>query len=159
MRALVFESTGSWTSTCFNASMLRSASTTTAPPGEACTLSSSRAQARQPGLYAELCLCPRDAYSADGRRGMHTLVIESAAEARQTRLYADLCLCPRHAHSVYDRRGMTNGPVCAETDGLVIRRNGWSGMRRDRGSQVSSRIRQPRLPPAHGATLRRSKSL
>ena len=52
---------------------------------------------------------------------MHTLVIESAAEARQTRLYADLCLCPRHAHSVYDRRGMTNGPVCAETDGLVIR--------------------------------------
>jgi len=71
------------------------------------------AQARQLGLYVELCLCPRHARSASIRSGMHALVI--GAQARQMGLYVELCLCPRR-------------------DMHALR------MRRDRGSQVSSRI-------------------
>ena len=62
------------------------------------------AQARQLGLYVELCLCPRHARSASIRSGMHALVI--GAQARQLGLYVELCLSPRHACSAYDMRGM-----------------------------------------------------
>ena len=70
------------------------------------------AQARQLGLYVELCLCPRHARSASIRSGMHTLVI--GAQARQLGLYVELCLSSRHACSAYDMRAMqaivTEGP-------------------------------------------------
>jgi hypothetical protein len=61
------------------------------------------AQARQLGLYEELCLSPRHARSASIRSGMHALVI--GAQARQLGLYVELCLSPRHACSAYDMRG------------------------------------------------------
>jgi len=64
------------------------------------------AQARQVGLYVELCLCPRHACSAYDMRGMQAIVTESAGKTAEplrgamslpTTVELDKLGCPRRA--------------------------------------------------------------